>query len=166
MLDLRILGVAREIPLAPLKRLFRVMWIGFGINAFTGVLLIIAYPTKALTNPVFYLKLTFIGLAIWIITMLRDRVFYGSVDEPAMMARGATLAKWSLGVGVVMTPSPSSRSALNAALAAATMSAKLPAAASALRIVLQPAQTDTSLAIDGERRPSQRYSPISGARPG
>src|SRR5207253_7806006 len=71
VIDLRILGVAREISLAPLKRLFRIMWIGFGINALTGVLLIIAYPTKALTNPVFYLKLTFIGFAIWIITLLK-----------------------------------------------------------------------------------------------
>src|SRR4029077_7180814 len=96
VIDLRILGVAREIPLAPLKRLFRIMWIGFGINAFTGVLLIIAYPTKALTNPVFYLKLTCIALAIWIITMLKDRVFDANLDETAMMARGATLAKWSL----------------------------------------------------------------------
>ena len=97
VMDLRILGVAREIPLAPLKRLFRIMWIGFGINAFTGVLLILAYPTKALTNPVFYTKLTLIALAIWIITLLRDRVFGdASLDETAMMARGAALAKWSL----------------------------------------------------------------------
>ena len=92
VVDLRILGVARDIPLAPLKRLFRIMWLGFGINALTGVLLIIAYPTKALTNPVFYLKLTCIAFAIWIVTLLKDRVFDADLDEPAMMARGATLA--------------------------------------------------------------------------
>ena len=97
VVDLRLLGVAREIPLAPLKRLFRIMWLGFGINALTGVLLIIAYPTKALTNPVFYVKLTLIGFAIWIVKMLKDRVFDdSSLDEAAMMARGATLAKWSI----------------------------------------------------------------------
>ena len=97
VVDLRILGVAREIPLAPLKRLFRIMWLGFGINALTGVLLIIAYPTKALTNPVFYMKLTLIGFAVWIITLLKDRVFNDpKLNEKAMMARGATLAKWSI----------------------------------------------------------------------
>jgi hypothetical protein len=98
VIDLRILGVAREIPLAPLKRLFRIMWTGFGINAFTGALLIIAYPTKALTNPVFYVKLTTIGLAIWVMTMLKSHVFDNPklFDEAAMMARGATLARWSL----------------------------------------------------------------------
>jgi hypothetical protein len=97
VVDLRILGVAREIPLAPLKRLFRIMWVGFGINALTGVILIIAYPTKALTNPVFYVKLTLIAFAIWVITLLKDRVFdVPGLDEKSMMARGATLARWSL----------------------------------------------------------------------
>lgn len=97
VVDLRILGVAHEIPLAQLKRLFRIMWLGFGVNAFTGVLLLIAYPTKALTNPVFYLKLIFIGLAVWVMAMLKDRVFdNANLDDMAMMARGATLAKWSI----------------------------------------------------------------------
>ena len=72
------------------------MWLGFGVNALTGVLLLIAYPTKALTNPVFYLKLTCVGFAVWIITLLKDRVFDANLDEPTMMARGATLAKCSL----------------------------------------------------------------------
>ena len=62
VVDLRLLGFARGIPLAPLKRLFRIMWIGFAINAVTGVLLVIAYPTKSLTNWDFYLKLAVIGL--------------------------------------------------------------------------------------------------------
>lgn len=97
VMDLRILGIAREIPLAPLKRLFRIMWTGFGINAVTGVLLIIAYPTKALTNPVFYIKLTLIAFALWILTLMKDRVFDdASLNEAGMMARGASLAKWSL----------------------------------------------------------------------
>src|SRR5215467_15346560 len=64
VIDLRLLGIQREIPLAPLKRLFNIMWVGFAINAASGVLLLIAYPTKAFTNPVFYLKLTLIALAV------------------------------------------------------------------------------------------------------
>jgi hypothetical protein len=97
LVDLRLLGFFASIPLAPLKRFFRIMWIGFGINATTGVLLLISYPTKALTNPVFYTKLTLIGSAIWILTKLQKDVFAGTtVTEADMMARGATLAKWSL----------------------------------------------------------------------
>ena len=100
LVDLRLLGFFPDLPLAPLKRFFRIMWTGFGINAVTGILLIISYPTKALTNPVFYAKLTMIGFAVWTLTKLQ-RIFAGTtVTETEMMARGATLAKWSLGLWI------------------------------------------------------------------
>lgn len=97
VVDLRLLGVARTMPLAPLKRLFPIMWTGFAINAVTGVLLVIAYPTKSLTNLDFYIKLTVIGFAIWVMQRLNSQVFGDpSLSEADMTARGATLAKWSL----------------------------------------------------------------------
>lgn len=97
LVDLRLLGFFQKIPLAPLKRFFRIMWIGFGINATTGLLLLTAYPTKALTNPMFYAKLTMIGTAIWILTKLQKNVFaVDTATDADRMARGATLAKWSL----------------------------------------------------------------------
>ena len=97
VIDLRLLGIQRDIPLAPLKRLCGIMWLGFAINAVSGVLLLTAYPTKALTNPVFYVKLMLIGFAVWIMTKLSSRVFDdSSLNEAAMIARGRTLAKWSL----------------------------------------------------------------------
>lgn len=97
VVDLRLLGVARAVPLAPLKRLFPIMWIGFAMNAITGVLLVTAYPTKSLTNPDFYAKLTVIGFAVWVMQSLKTRVFEdSSLSEAEMMQRGATLAKWSL----------------------------------------------------------------------
>jgi hypothetical protein len=67
----RILGLARGIPLLSMRRYYRVMWAGFWVNAFSGVLLLIAYPTKALTNPVFYLKLTMIAAALWLARAIR-----------------------------------------------------------------------------------------------
>jgi hypothetical protein len=97
VLDLRLLGVARAVPLAPLKGLFRIMWMGFAMNAVTGVFLVIAYPTKSLTNLDFYIKLAVIGLAVWVMQRLKTQVFADpSLSEADMMARGATLAKWSL----------------------------------------------------------------------
>jgi hypothetical protein len=101
VIDLRLLGIGRDIPLAPLKRLFGIMWLGFGINAVSGMLLLIAYPTKALTNPVFYAKLTLIGFAVWIMTKLQSRVFNDStLNEATMIARGRMLAKWSLAIWI------------------------------------------------------------------
>jgi hypothetical protein len=97
VVDLRLLGVARAIPLAPLQRLFRPMWAGFAINAVTGILLVIAYPTKSLTNLDFYVKLALIGIALWVMQRLNKRVFGDSaLSEEEMISRGARLAKWSL----------------------------------------------------------------------
>ena len=97
VVDLRLLGFARGIPLAPLRRLFGIMWTGFAINAVTGILLVMAYPTKSLTNIDFYIKLTLIGFAVWVMQRLKSRVFgEAGLSDDAMMARGVTLARWSL----------------------------------------------------------------------
>jgi hypothetical protein len=97
IVDLRLLGVARAMPLAPLKKLFPIMWTGFAMNAITGVLLVMAYPTKSLTNIDFYIKLTIIGFAIWVMRRLKIQVFAdSSLSEAEMAARGAALARWSL----------------------------------------------------------------------
>src|SRR5215510_13775306 len=97
VIDLRILGVARDLPLAPLKGLYRIIWIGFWIQLASGTLLLIAYPTKALTNLDFYLKLTLIALGVVVMRMLNKRVFSDStLSDSAMMAKGRVLAMWSL----------------------------------------------------------------------
>src|SRR4051812_10104573 len=54
---LRILGVAPDIPLAPFKKLYPLMWLGFFFNAVSGLLLLIIEPTKFLTMVDFYIKL-------------------------------------------------------------------------------------------------------------
>jgi len=71
---LHLLGVGPDIPTRELRRFAAVVWFGFAINAASGVMLLIAYPTKALTNPVFYLKLTLIALGVWLVGRIRERV--------------------------------------------------------------------------------------------
>lgn len=97
VVDLRILGVASDIPLQPLKKLFVIMWTGLAINVTSGLFLLTAYPTKALTNPDFYIKLSFIGLAV--VTMAKmQKIVFGdpSLDEAAMVLKGKVMAKFSL----------------------------------------------------------------------
>lgn len=97
VVDLRLLGVASSIPLHPLKRLFGVMWAGFALNAVTGLFLLLAYPTKELTNPDFYIKLTFIALAVYTMRKMSIQVFGDdSLSEAAMVAKGKLMARWSL----------------------------------------------------------------------
>jgi hypothetical protein len=96
--DVRVLGFSTGIPLDALRRYFLVMWAGFWINAVSGVLLLIAYPTKALTNPLFYAKLGLIGFGI--VLALRIRREVGEVrrqrDAPplARALAAASLACW------------------------------------------------------------------------
>jgi hypothetical protein len=97
VIDFRILGIARDLPLSPLKGLYRIIWAGFWIQVVSGILLLIAYPTKALTNPDFYIKLMLIGLAVAVMRMMHRRVFNdSSLSESAMMLKGRSLAVLSL----------------------------------------------------------------------
>lgn len=70
---LRLLGFAPRVPLAELNRFVPVMWFGFWMNAFSGVVLLLGYPTKALTNPVFYLKLLLIAAGMWMFRRMTRR---------------------------------------------------------------------------------------------
>jgi hypothetical protein len=63
-IDLRILGVAATMPLAPMEKLFPLMWAGFWVNALSGVALLVADATTKLVNPVFYVKMAFIALGV------------------------------------------------------------------------------------------------------
>jgi hypothetical protein len=66
----RNLGLARSISPRLFARFAPVMWIGFGVAAASGVLLLMAYPAKALTNPIFYLKFAFLAGAAWLTSQL------------------------------------------------------------------------------------------------
>ncbi len=95
--DLRVLGFAPSVPLLELRRFLPVMWIGFWVNAVSGVLLLVAYPTKALTNPVFYLKMAFIAAALLVIPLMARSVFGDvSLDLKPATGRSRLLAAASL----------------------------------------------------------------------
>jgi hypothetical protein len=63
-INLRVLGFARLVPINLMNRFLPIMGIGFVVVVISGVLLLIAYPAKALTNVVFYLKIAAIIAAL------------------------------------------------------------------------------------------------------
>ena len=95
-LDLRVLGVAPGVRIAEMRRFVPVVWAAFWLNAVSGVLLLIGYPTKALTNPVFYLKLLLIGVGLWLFRRIGRRVFDDAGDERAQSPMVQRLAIFSL----------------------------------------------------------------------
>jgi hypothetical protein len=101
VIDLRLLGCARRLPLAPMEGFYGVMWSGFWLNAVSGTALLIANATTKATNPAFYFKMGFITLALILLVMIRRSVFRGSVPEAgdvpvsARILAAASLACWT-----------------------------------------------------------------------
>lgn len=97
LIDLRLLGVAPQVPIKSLRPLFTAIACGITLAVVTGALLLYAYPTKALTNPLFYFKLLAIGLGVGTVYRLKARVFDNdSMSESDMMVAGKTMAKVSI----------------------------------------------------------------------
>ena len=92
VVGLRVLGVARDLPLAPLTSLYRYMWIGFWIQIVSGTVLLYAYPTKILTNLDFYLKLIFIAIAVYLMQRLKSRVLNDPRMSETVMSSGRAIA--------------------------------------------------------------------------
>ena len=95
VLDLRILGFARRIPLVPLVRLFRVMWVGFVVNAVSGVMLFVADATVKGTQTIFLVKLALILCGVVNIVSLR-RMFAADAVAGAISGWSKLLAVTSL----------------------------------------------------------------------
>ena len=61
--DLRLLGMAKRVPIAAFHRLVPIAMVGFAINAITGVMFLIGFPNQYVYNSAFHLKLLFLALA-------------------------------------------------------------------------------------------------------
>ena len=75
VLDLRILGVAPRLPIAPLERLFPLLWLGFWLNTVSGLALLVADASTMLVNPVFLVKMACIALAVMAMVQVRRLLF-------------------------------------------------------------------------------------------
>jgi hypothetical protein len=86
VLCLRTLGVARTAPLASFRGFHPVLWWGAALAVVSGVLLLAAYPAKALTNPVFAIKIACLIAAAWLLR------------RPTRTRAALSLALWLAGV--------------------------------------------------------------------
>jgi hypothetical protein len=100
VLDLRLLGFAQRLPLEELTRAFRIMWIGFWINAVTGAALFAADATTRGTSRLFISKLFLVAFGVLVIVAIRRRVFGATPDQPRIGVTAKVLAATSLAVWV------------------------------------------------------------------
>lgn len=102
---LPLLGLAPNMPLRPARRFFPVMYAGFWVNALSGLALFDASMSNMVANPVFYVKMFFIVLAVINLRLLRH---YGFGDEALERFRevpgrvrllaGSSLALWGVAI--------------------------------------------------------------------
>ncbi len=106
-IDLRVLGVARAVPLAQLHRFLPLAFIGFGVNLITGLLFITNDPFTYVFNMSFRLKLLLILLsglnALWFrVGVFLDLESWGPGIEASRLAKvisGCSLLLW---IGVIV----------------------------------------------------------------
>ena len=104
--DLRLLGVARRVPIAALHRLIPWGLLGFALNILTGTLFVLTEPDQYIYNPSFHLKLLFmtvggLNAAMFYLTSYR-RIFGpdAPLDAPARakVIAAISLCAW---IGVI-----------------------------------------------------------------
>jgi len=85
ILDIRVLGFLKELPIAPLHQLLPWSMLGLGINILTGMLAFIAQPENYIHSAPFWLKIVFL-----LLLGLNFAVFYlmGVIDEIANLKPG------------------------------------------------------------------------------
>jgi hypothetical protein len=96
-INLRILGIAPALPLAPMVRFYPLMWAAFAVSAASGTSLLIADATTKLAQTVFWVKLLFVLLAVINLQMIRKRVFGDPLlDQRPITANARLLAVMSM----------------------------------------------------------------------
>jgi len=98
IIALRLLGVAREIPLAGLRRLYGIVWIGFFINLGSGLLLFIAEAHTMVAMVAFWGKMLFVAMGMVVAELLKRLYFtdVASVQAGVVTRVGRNLAITSL----------------------------------------------------------------------
>lgn len=100
IVDLRLLGIAPDVPIRSLRSFFRPMWLGLGVNALTGATLFAAAATEKGVQTVFYVKLTLIALALLVLLRVRRTV----IEAPPAVGTGTrslALASIVLWIGAI-----------------------------------------------------------------
>jgi len=87
IVDMRLLGIARQIPIASMRVLFRIMWGAFWLNLATGLILFAADAVTKSTSLLFGAKLVLVITGITTMSRLQRRL-YNSPDRAPVATSG------------------------------------------------------------------------------
>ncbi len=96
---LRLVGFAPRLDIHALTRFYTLHWYCAALIFVSGTALLLAYPAKALSNPVFYLKIC--ALTIGLLISRRFQRTFSKPSEQAIDAQSVRLAYLSLLLWIV-----------------------------------------------------------------
>lgn len=99
--DLRLIGLAKHVPLAAFHRLIPVAIVGFGINASSGTLFLMTDPDQYVYNPAFHLKMLCVILA-GVNVMVFYLMMFRRVSALGAEAQAPTAARLNGAVSLVL----------------------------------------------------------------
>ena len=108
LIDLRVLGFARSLPLKSMIGLLPIVWAGFIINVVSGSLLFIYGATNFGTNAAFGLKMVFMVLAglnafAFDLAVKRKKFDWVAADRPPPLVKTFATLSFALWLCVVTT---------------------------------------------------------------
>src|SRR3954468_19314485 len=92
VVNLRVLQVSGLIPLHRLRPLYRFVWIGFGINLASGLVLFLTEAADRVVDPVFYVKMTSIAVALALGSVVKRQAIDPPGAPPVAAVRTRSLA--------------------------------------------------------------------------
>jgi hypothetical protein len=107
MFDLRLLGVAKRIPIAALHKLVPWGLAGYGINLVSGSMFLMTEPDQYIYNPAFHFKMLFMALAgfnalAFYLTIARRTMGPGASDEAPRAAKIIAATSLCLWIAVIV----------------------------------------------------------------
>jgi hypothetical protein len=107
LFDLRLLGVAKRIPIRALHKLVPWGVLGYCINLVSGSFFLMAEPDQYIYNPAFHFKMLFMALAgcnmlAFYLTTSRRTMGPGAGDEAPRSAKAIAVASLVLWVAVIV----------------------------------------------------------------
>ena len=100
----RLLGIVPSFALKPLMRFYQMHWIAVILIFLSGLALLLAYPAKALTNPVFYAKFAMLSVGLIIASKLQNLIHTRSEHElNSKTVKLAALTSIVVWVGTITT---------------------------------------------------------------
>ncbi len=106
IIDLRVLGFAKALPLGPLHRLIPLALLGFAINVITGIGFFASEPYSFAAVPAFRVKLVLLALAglnaAWFWVSVYPHVHdLGAGADTSRLAKGLSLASLCFWVAII-----------------------------------------------------------------